>query len=247
MTTKKRARDSLSFIVEAGNALAGAFEEAAIYSALARATVGHFADWCFVTLANGDRFETVAIEHQDESYVRFIAQYRDRYPAAPGRCLQRRRLPRRTAAALRRDHARTVKAGAVDDEHLKLLEFLQMHSVMVLPLVAPSAEPYGALTMVSAESGRLFNVTDLNVGMEIARRAAAAIANVRMLETERRTAENSAPADDQLLFETSEPWATMERVAQIIAHEVADACAILRLRDDTVRTEIIVHRDESDE
>jgi len=34
---------------------------------------------------------------------------------------------------------------------------------------------------------------------------------------------------NQLLLETTDPWQAMERIAQMVASEIADACAILRL------------------
>ena len=48
---------------------------------------------------------------------------------------------------------------------------------------------------------------------------------------------------NQLLLETTDPWQAMERIAQMVASEIADACAILRLDGEMVRTETIVHRD----
>jgi PAS domain S-box-containing protein len=240
---QRRARDSLSFMVEAGNALSTCVDVDAICKTLARITVGYFADWCFVTLVGEGHPETVAVEHRDRNLVGFVEQYRHRYPPRPGDALSRA-VERNEPQLYERVLPEQIEAAARDEEHLQLLRFLQMQSVMIVPL-AFGDTVFGVCSMVSAESGRLFNQTDLDVAKAVAARASTAIANARMLEAERRTAKQLRFTGrvNQLLFETSDPWRTMDRVAQMIASELADACAILRLRGDAIRTEIIVHSD----
>jgi serine phosphatase RsbU (regulator of sigma subunit)/anti-sigma regulatory factor (Ser/Thr protein kinase) len=122
---------------------------------------------------------------------------------------------------------------------------LQMHSILVVPLATADAIVLGAITLVSSESRRLFTKEDLDVAGTVAKRVALAITNARMFQTQRRAAEalRFTGQVNQLLFETGDPWQAMERVAWLVATEVADACAILRLHGDTVRTEILAHRD----
>jgi PAS domain S-box-containing protein len=241
---QRRARDSLSFMVEAGNVMSTSFDVEEICRALARATIGYFADWCFVTLVQDGRYDTVAVEHLDRDLVNFVDQFRNRYPPHPGDALARtveENRPQLFESIL----PGQIEAAARDEEHLRLLQLLKMRSVMLLPLAAPDGTVYGALSMVSAESGRLFNQTDLIVAKEVARRAAIAIQNARMFEEERRTAEQLRFTSriNQMLFETPDPWKTISRVARMIALEIADACAILRVQDEAIRTEVIVHRD----
>ncbi|MGB8627552.1 MAG: PAS domain-containing protein, partial [Candidatus Cybelea sp.] len=81
---QKRARDSLSFMVQAGNVFSAPIEVDEICKELARVAIERFADWCFVTLAEGDAYDTIAVEHRDRDRVAFVQQYRDRYPPRPG-------------------------------------------------------------------------------------------------------------------------------------------------------------------
>ncbi|HEY2476986.1 MAG TPA: SpoIIE family protein phosphatase [Candidatus Cybelea sp.] len=240
---QKRARDGLSFMVQAGDVLSAASDVGEICKALARVAIERFADWCFVTLVDGDGYDTVALEHRDPRRVQLVQQFRNRYPPRPGDALVRA-TQENQAQLFERITDEQLQAASRDEEHLRVLRSLNMYSGMVLPLTATGGQVCGALTMVSAESGRAFNQADVELSAAIARRAADAIANARWLAAERRTAEQLRFTSrvNKLLFETSAPWKTMSRVAKMIALEIGDACAILRLRDDSLRTEVIVHR-----
>src|SRR6202035_194540 len=159
----------------------------AICKELARLAVDHFADWCFVTLAEDGRYETVALQHRNADMVHFVEQYRHRYPPRPGDAFMRA-VQQGEAQLYERILPEQLQAAARDEEHLHLLEFLQMNSVMLLPL-SSSGQTYGALTMVSAQSGHIFTRSDMDVASFIAERAAVAIRNARMLAAERRSAE----------------------------------------------------------
>ncbi|MFY9631677.1 MAG: SpoIIE family protein phosphatase [Candidatus Cybelea sp.] len=240
---QKRARDSLSFMVQAGNVFSAPIEVDEICKELARVAIERFADWCFVTLAEGDAYDTIAVEHRDRDRVAFVQQYRDRYPPRPGDALVRA-IEENRPTLFERITAEQLAAGARDEENLRVLRSLEMRSGMVVPLATPEGKVFGALTMISAESGRLFDRNDLEVAGAIATRAATAIATARMLKAERRIAEQLRFTSrvNKLLFETSTPWKTMSRVAKMIALEIADAGALLRVQDDALRTEVIVHR-----
>jgi serine phosphatase RsbU (regulator of sigma subunit) len=76
-----------------------------------------------------------------------------------------------------------VAAAIADPEHLALVRRLQLRSLIITPMTA-RGRTFGALTFVSAESGRRFEAADVQLGEELARRAAVAIENSR-LYTER--------------------------------------------------------------
>lgn len=240
---RQRAGENLRFVVEAGNALSSSLEVEAICKQLARAAVEHFADWCFVTLARDGSFDAVAVEHKFPHLQHQIDRLRDRYPLDPESPLGQV-VATNQPLLVERVTPEQIEAAARDEEHLRILNLLQMHSVMIVPLAAPDGRVYGALSLASSESRRVFTQTDLNVAKTVADRAALAIGNARVFENERRAAEQLRVAGriNQLLFESSDPWQAMERIARLIAVEVADACAILKLDGENVRTEIIVHQ-----
>ena len=73
--------------------------------------------------------------------------------------------------------------AAVDDaEQLELIRSLGMRSAVTAPMVAASGPPTGVISFVNAESGRVFSETDLELLVEIGRRAGIAIENARLYE-----------------------------------------------------------------
>lgn len=241
---QRRARDHLRFIVEAGNSIFSSLDVEQICSELARVAVQYVADWCFVTLVQNDGFRTAAIEHKSSELRQHIEQFRDRYPP-DGQSALAQVVERNEPLLIERMRPERLRAAAKDPEHLQLLELLKIHSVIIVPLSNPDGSAYGAVTFVSSESGRSFTESDLNVAATVANRAGLAIQNARMFEKQRRAADalRFTGQVNQLLFETPDPWQAMERIARLVATDIADACAIARLQGDTIRTEIFVHRD----
>jgi serine phosphatase RsbU (regulator of sigma subunit) len=69
-----------------------------------------------------------------------------------------------------------LRAGARDEEHLRLALELQLRSAIVVPLIARE-RVVAVMTWVAAESGRRYTEDDLGFAQELARRAAVAIDN----------------------------------------------------------------------
>lgn len=64
-------------------------------------------------------------------------------------------------------------------EHIDILRNLGMSSLMVVPLIARE-QTIGTLAFVASESERVYTSSDLDLAMELARRAATAIDNARL-------------------------------------------------------------------
>jgi len=241
---QERARDSLSFVVEAGAAFAASLDVETICKTLARIAIDKFADWCFVTLSEDGRLANMAMDHRDKDLVRYLERHRDLYPPRPEDGLS---VVISTNKALLHERVldEQIEAAARDAEHLRLLRLLKMQSVMIVPIAEPDGKVYGAISMVSAESGRLFSESDVRVAGEVAGRAAMAIANARILEAERRAAERLRFAGkvNQLLFESLDVWGALQKIAAMIADDIADACLFVRLENDALSTDVVVHRD----
>ena len=118
-------------------------------------------------------------------------------------------------------------AGAVDDEHLRITRTLGLRSAMIVPLVVGDTA-VGALTLVSAESGRRYSERDLPLAIELARRAAVAVEHARLHRqavAARARAERSARVADRLYALTARLTgaATAMAVAETILAEAAEA------------------------
>ena len=72
-----------------------------------------------------------------------------------------------------------IEETAHDAEHREILRRLGLKSYMIVPLVA-RARTLGAISLVSAESGRRYGRAELELAEELARRAALAVDNARL-------------------------------------------------------------------
>jgi PAS domain S-box-containing protein len=239
----KRAREGLTFMVEAGNALSASLNVQTICDELARLAVGHFADWCFVALRRDDTISTVAMQHRDKERLHLVARARDKYPPQAGDPLVKA-IEENESFLVDSVTEQQIEEGARDPEHLKLLRLLDMQSVMIVPIASPDGETHGAISMISTQSSRTFNQTDLDVAKVVATRAAIAIDNAKMYQAERRAVERLRFLGNinDLLLETSDLWGALERVADTIAHDLADGCTVAKITGEALRTEVVSHR-----
>jgi Signal transduction histidine kinase len=94
-----------------------------------------------------------------------------------------------------------LEAGAMDEEHLQIIRELGLRSAVVVP-ISTAEKTLGAITVVSAESGRRYTQSDLDFLTELARRAALAVDNALHHAAEleaRRAAEAANEAKTQFL------------------------------------------------
>lgn len=240
---QRRSRDRLTFVCEAGSVLASSLDVRSICDALARITIERFADWCFVVLRQDGAAKTVSIAHKDKRLLRYVEAFRDQSESGPIEQLDAV-LARRQGYVVERLLPEQLRAAARNERHYEVLQRLQMHSLMVVPILTDE-HAYGVITIVSSESARAFTPTDLEVAASVADRAAIAIENATAFARERRTAQTLRFVGrvNQLLFESADVGATFERIARMVAAEIADACTIVRLEGDAVRVQTAVHRD----
>lgn len=186
ITEVKRAELAQRLLAQAGEALASSLDYEHTLGQVARLAVPQLADWCGVSLPDerGEFIRSVAVAHVDPAKVRFARDYTARYPAradARTGTAQVIRTGRSELAAEIRDEL--LEQAITDPEQLALLRTIGMRSVMIVPMTA-GGRTIGAISFVSAESGRSFTRWDLEVAEELGRRAGTAVENAR-LYTER--------------------------------------------------------------
>lgn len=186
VTETRRKTLRLEFLAQTtDHVLASSLDYQETLRNVAGLAVPQMADWCAVDLFDdeGGR-EPVAVAHTDPSKLDMARRLRAFEPEKldPEQGLGR---IRRTGESLlfREIPDRLLVDAAVDPEHLRLLRAVGMRSALVVPMTA-RGRAIGALTMVSAESGRVFNESDVEFAEQIARRAGLAVENAR-LYTER--------------------------------------------------------------
>src|SRR5829696_5462761 len=175
----RRSEEAQRFLAEASSVLSSSLDYRETLSSVARLAVPALADWCAVDVLEGSgRLERLAVEHPDPEKVRLAYELERRYPPdleAPGGLHQ---VLRSGEPEIPEE---LVERAARDGRHAELLRKLDLRSYMVVPLVA-RGRTLGAISFVSAESGKRYGEDDLRLAEELARRAALAVDNARLYE-----------------------------------------------------------------
>ena len=195
VTERVHALDELRLLADAGRELAGSLEWEETLRTVARLAVPRLADWCAIDVLHEGDLRRVAITHSDPAHAALANDYARRYPPDPDATLGAAAVIR-SRQSLLATHIDDdlIAAIARDDEHLALLTALGFRSAMVVPLIVEE-QVLGALTFVSARSGRRYDAEDLRTAELLASRAALAIENARLY----REAQAASAARDEVL------------------------------------------------
>jgi PAS domain S-box-containing protein len=174
------ARQQATFLAESGRVLGASLDYEATLKSVAELAVPAVADWCAVDMV-GDTgaLQRLAVAHVDPQKVELARMLQERYPAdpnAPGGVYEVLRTGQ--PLFMSRIPPDLLAAAARDDEHREILRQLRLTSYMCVPLVS-HGQVFGAITFVSAESGRQYSEDDLQFAQEIAARASLAVENAR--------------------------------------------------------------------
>src|SRR6476660_6426963 len=181
VTESRRAAMRMEFLTRAADVLASSLDYQQTLRNVAGLAVPQLADWCAVDLftEEGAR-EPVAIAHIDPAKIRTAERLRAFEPKVLNPDQGLGLVLRTGESQLYTDIPdELLVAAAIDDEHLSLLREVGMRSVLIVPLSIRD-RTIGALTMVSAESGRTFDSSDVEFAGQIAARAALAVESARL-------------------------------------------------------------------
>ena len=181
VTEQKRAERLGTFLAQASGVLASSLDYEQTLRNVAELAVPDIADWCAVDLVDpdGDRIP-VAVAHVDPDRLRLAEQLREYEPEQPDPEQGLGLVLRTGQPLLYRDVPdEMLVAAAVDDQHLQLLRAVGFRSAAIVPMRL-GTRILGSMTLVSAESGRRLDETDLDLAGQVAARAAVAIENARL-------------------------------------------------------------------
>ena len=225
ITARKRSEETEHFVARASEILGSSLDYEATLEKLAQVVVPHLADWCAVHILSEDGTRRqLAVAHVDPAKVAHARDVHERYPP-------RLDAPTGVPNVIRTGDPELYEqitdemlvAGAQDQEHLRLTRALGLGSAMVIPLLGREGV-LGALTLISAESGRRYTRADLPLPTELARRAAFAVENAQLHREALRArmgAERSARIADRLYALTVRlsAAATPSQVAEAVLAE----------------------------
>ena len=184
VTELKQVEQAQRFLLEASRVLADSLDYEETLAAIARLAVPGVADWCGVDLVGeGGELQRVAVAHVDPEKIAMAQDLAERYPAE-------RRDDRGIYQVLATGESQLwphipealLVEAAQDAEHLELIRALGMESAMIVPMRLRD-RVLGAISFVSAESGKTFTPGDLRLAEDLALRAAAAVENARLYRT----------------------------------------------------------------
>jgi PAS domain S-box-containing protein len=181
ITERKRDEDAQQFFSRASKMLAeSTLDYTATLRMLTRLSVPALGDWCSLYMLQEDgSIERLEIAHADPEKERIAQKLRD-YPVDPAGPHPAFEVLRTGEPILIPEIPDTLlKQVAQDEEHLRILRQLGMHSGMVVPLKA-RGRTLGSLICVVSESERRYTDADLGMAQEFAHRAALAVDNARL-------------------------------------------------------------------
>jgi signal transduction histidine kinase len=201
VTEQRRADEALHFLSRASEILVSSLDYESTIGQLAHVVVPRLADWCGVDLIDeAGQLRQLAVAHVDPDKTVWARELNRRYPPDPAAPTGVPNVIRTGRPELYPEISdELLAASAVDAEHLRILRQLGFTAAIVVPLQA-RGRVLGAMTLVSAESGRRYTDADLRLAQELGNRAAIAVDNALLYQqavTARDVAERSrAVAED---------------------------------------------------
>ena len=180
-TERKRLEEAQRFLAKAGTTLSSSLDYPTTLASVANLAVPYLADWCVIDVLEEDgSLDRLAMTHQDPEKIALAHELEERYPPDP-------EAPHGVSQVLRTGRSKLVpeipetliEEAVHDAEHREILRRLGLKSYMIVPLIA-RGRTLGAITLVSAESGRRYGRAELELAEELARRAALAVDNARL-------------------------------------------------------------------
>jgi PAS domain S-box-containing protein len=181
ITQERRALESQAFLADASELFAQTLEWEETLRRVAELAVPRLADWCVVSMKQEDgSVAQLLTHHADPSKLRLAEELQERFPPDPHAAQGVPEVIRTGRAELYPEISDELLAQAgQSDEHMVILRGLGLRSAMIVPLKV-RGRAIGAITFVSAESGRHYEQADLALAEELARRAAMAVENARL-------------------------------------------------------------------
>ncbi|MFN2545446.1 MAG: SpoIIE family protein phosphatase [Actinomycetota bacterium] len=186
----REAQERLEFLAEASRILSASLDYARTLQEVARLVVPRLADWCTIEIKEEDgAIRQVAMAHVDPEKIKWARELQEKYPPDPNAPTGAPNVIRTGKSELYPEiPAELMETAIGDDRELqRIVDEIGFASMMVVPLIA-RGRTLGALSFVTAESGRHYGPRDLAVAEDLARRGAQAVDNARLFTRQRHIA-----------------------------------------------------------
>lgn len=196
----RRQRDRATFLAEASHLLASSLDYQTTLEHVAQLAVRELADWCAIDIRDDTGMRRLAVKHRDPEPRAEAIRRMSSYSPSRQRSGGIREVVRSGAPELVTKYDWPAFESEYRDEPELLDTFRQMgiESFITVPLTA-RGQHLGAITLVSADVQRLYDEQDLELAVELGRRAGYAIDNA----THYAAAQDANRAKDEFLITLS--------------------------------------------
>lgn len=230
------AEERIAFLATAGELLSTSLEWRTVLRRLAELSVPALADWCLVDVVDDDgQVERVAAAHLEPEKVALVHElWRLRPPdlSTPGAISE---VLRTGAPVFLPEVTDAMLPGMMRvPEQLELARRLGVRAAVVAPLKA-RGRTLGAVALIRSAEGARFQAAELELALELARRASLSMDNA-LLYAEAREAQVRTERLQAVTAALSRA-VSAEEVAQVVMQEGLGAsgaarCAVLEVRED---------------
>ena len=230
-TTHQRAEEALRFLAEAGMTLADLLDVESTSRKITRLTVPFFADWCVVDMiGDGGRIMRTASAHADPAKEEQAATFRTRFPLDWNSLSPVVRVLKTGQPEMVPEVPDTfIDTICPHGEERRLFRELGLKSFIVVPLAA-RGRVLGAVSFIRI-GDRRFGADDLDLALELARRAALAIDNARLYQEVREADRRKDEFLATLAHELRNPLAPIRNAMQILRISGGDPAVFADMRD----------------
>jgi hypothetical protein len=237
VTREQRREEAEKYLAQATAVLYSSLDPSTTLGTTASLLVPGLADWCAISLCEGDELKNVAVAHVDSEKVGLARDYQERYPTPRHAPSGSWRVIDTGESELHSEIAdELLVRGAQDEQHLIFLRSLGMKSAMIVP-IRVRERVFGTMSLISAESGRRYDERDLAVAEELGRRVGVALENADLYAAEKKTREQL-----ELIARAGEFFAeataydqVLESVVQVVLPSLADFAFFDVVEGDSVR------------
>ena len=182
ITSRMKSDRDRAFLAQASAELANLSELQDTLDKIARLAVPYLADWCAVHMLDEDgTLNRVAVAHVNPEKAQLAREFQRRSPPSrDNRDPAWSVLEAGKAQLVQEISDETLHGAVADPEYLETVESLGLRSYIGAPLTV-QGRTAGVIVFVAADSGRHYEEGDLALAEDLARRAAVAIENAKLL------------------------------------------------------------------
>jgi len=177
----EKANHRLHFLYEATQKLTSSLDYKETLNQLADIMIPEFADWCVIDLVEGPKtMNRIVNKTRTPEKLRYSKKLKSNESS--------RNIPQQYLDRIIRDEEPILVSEitdsdlyehAVDEQYYRILKKIKLKSAILLPIQSQNSV-IGIMTLMSCESGKVYDENDLQFAVELAERASLAVENARI-------------------------------------------------------------------